>query len=221
MCCVGQRPIRRPERPAVSHPSGSPASPHCVSTSKCCIYGYILKSVSEKIMMTSQQLVSNFLSSLQVCVAQCPSGFSIVNFLETPQKAFNQNLCLPSTDLTSFTVSPPSSRTINSSFLESSQEMFPPTLFIQSVNEVLDEGVCPFFVIPTTPGESSWCRLPGFILIKFITVEQNHMSVSHAVLGRCLPNVAQVQNVPSNFTNVEGLPGTVNETISVIQNGTR
>lgn len=40
------------------------------------------------------------------------------------------------------------------------------------------------------------------------------------VLGRCLPDITALGNIPDNFANVPGLPSTINDTINVIKNGT-
>ncbi|XP_070702069.1 choline transporter-like protein 4 [Pempheris klunzingeri] len=60
-----------------------------------------------------------------------------------------------------------------------------------SVQEIVDKELCPFFYMPTTP-----------------------------VLGRCLPNILALGRIPSDFSNVPGLPSSVNDTVSIIKNGT-
>ncbi|XP_075868096.1 choline transporter-like protein 4 [Nelusetta ayraudi] len=81
----------------------------------------------------------------QVCVAQCPTNLSIVNLAKLPAKTFNPDFCVPYTDLASF----------------------------NSVQDVLDEELCPFFTIPSTP-----------------------------ILGRCFPNLTAVREAPEDFTIV-------------------
>ncbi|XP_039977578.1 choline transporter-like protein 4 [Xiphias gladius] len=60
-----------------------------------------------------------------------------------------------------------------------------------SVKEIVDRELCPFFHMPMT-----------------------------SVLGRCLPDIAALGRIPSDFANVPGLPSSVNETVSLIKEGT-
>ncbi|XP_026156761.1 choline transporter-like protein 4 isoform X2 [Mastacembelus armatus] len=60
-----------------------------------------------------------------------------------------------------------------------------------SVKEIVDRELCPFFFTPTT-----------------------------SVLGRCLPDVSALGNIPTEFSKVPGLPSSVNDTIGLIKNGT-
>ncbi|XP_044026568.1 choline transporter-like protein 4 isoform X1 [Siniperca chuatsi] len=60
-----------------------------------------------------------------------------------------------------------------------------------SVKEIVDKELCPFFYMPTT-----------------------------SVLGRCLPDIAALGRIPSEFANIPGLPSSVNDTVSIIKNGT-
>ncbi|XP_042362815.1 choline transporter-like protein 4 isoform X2 [Plectropomus leopardus] len=60
-----------------------------------------------------------------------------------------------------------------------------------SVKEIVDKELCPFFLMPTT-----------------------------SVLGRCLPDITKLADIPAEFSKVPGLPSSVNETSSLIMNGT-
>ncbi|XP_076610488.1 choline transporter-like protein 4 [Chaetodon auriga] len=60
-----------------------------------------------------------------------------------------------------------------------------------SVKEIVDKELCPFFYVPTT-----------------------------SVLGRCLPDVTALAKIPDYFSSIPGLPSSVNETASIIKNGT-
>nr|XP_046274568.1 choline transporter-like protein 4 [Scatophagus argus] len=60
-----------------------------------------------------------------------------------------------------------------------------------SVQDIVSQELCPFFHIPTT-----------------------------SVLGRCLPDIAALGEIPSYFSDVPGLPSTVNDTVNIIKNGT-
>ncbi|XP_029920003.1 choline transporter-like protein 4 [Myripristis murdjan] len=60
-----------------------------------------------------------------------------------------------------------------------------------SVQEIVSRELCPFFFTPTT-----------------------------SLLGRCLPKISELENIPSYFANVQGLPSTINETANAIKNGT-
>uniref|UniRef100_A0A667WXS0 Choline transporter-like protein n=1 Tax=Myripristis murdjan TaxID=586833 RepID=A0A667WXS0_9TELE len=46
------------------------------------------------------------------------------------------------------------------------------------------------------------------------------VSASLSLLGRCLPKISELENIPSYFANVQGLPSTINETANAIKNGT-
>uniref|UniRef100_A0A673AAX8 Choline transporter-like protein n=1 Tax=Sphaeramia orbicularis TaxID=375764 RepID=A0A673AAX8_9TELE len=60
-----------------------------------------------------------------------------------------------------------------------------------SVKQIVDRELCPFFYTPTT-----------------------------SVLGRCLPDVQELANIPSYFSQIPGLPSSVNDTANLIKNGT-
>ncbi|XP_008279347.1 choline transporter-like protein 4 isoform X2 [Stegastes partitus] len=60
-----------------------------------------------------------------------------------------------------------------------------------NVKDIVDKELCPFFYMPTT-----------------------------SVLGRCLPDITALGRIPSYFSDVPGLPSSVNETASSILNGT-
>lgn len=40
-----------------------------------------------------------------------------------------------------------------------------------------------------------------------------------SVLGRCLPNITALANIPSDFTG-SGLPASINDTVGILTNGT-
>ncbi|XP_046874606.1 choline transporter-like protein 4 [Hypomesus transpacificus] len=60
-----------------------------------------------------------------------------------------------------------------------------------TVKEIVDRELCPFFFSPTT-----------------------------SVLGRCLPNITALGNIPNDFSGVPGLPNSINETANGIKNAT-
>ncbi|KAF1381807.1 hypothetical protein PFLUV_G00157830 [Perca fluviatilis] len=60
-----------------------------------------------------------------------------------------------------------------------------------TVQEIVDKELCPFFYIPTIP-----------------------------VLGRCLPDISALGSIPPQFSNIPGLPSSVNDTVGIIKNGT-
>nr|XP_040044194.1 choline transporter-like protein 4 [Gasterosteus aculeatus aculeatus] len=60
----------------------------------------------------------------------------------------------------------------------------------KTVKEIVDKELCPFFYMPTTP-----------------------------VLGRCLPDISALGRIPSEFSNIPGLPS-INDTVDLIKNGT-
>ncbi|XP_054879635.1 choline transporter-like protein 4 isoform X2 [Poeciliopsis prolifica] len=60
-----------------------------------------------------------------------------------------------------------------------------------TVSDVVSKELCPFFHIPTT-----------------------------AALGRCFPDIQKLGSIPGSFSNVPGLPASINETTSLIKNGT-
>ncbi|KAM3858183.1 choline transporter-like protein 4 [Diretmus argenteus] len=60
-----------------------------------------------------------------------------------------------------------------------------------SVRDIVDRELCPFFNIPTT-----------------------------SLLGRCLPDVSALGNIPDYFSKIPGLPSNVNDTVEIIRNGT-
>ncbi|XP_023127017.1 choline transporter-like protein 4 isoform X1 [Amphiprion ocellaris] len=103
----------------------------------------------------------------QVCVEQCPSDFYALEpsaYFRNPADVFNASLCVPSIDLRTTTL---------------------------SIQQIVDQELCPFFYIPTTP-----------------------------VLGRCLPDASALSVIPSYFSTVPGLPSSINETANTITNGT-
>ncbi|KAE8281996.1 Choline transporter-like protein 4 Solute carrier family 44 member 4 [Larimichthys crocea] len=61
----------------------------------------------------------------------------------------------------------------------------------EDVSQIINKELCPFFTVPTT-----------------------------SVLGRCLPDIAALGNIPSSFSGIPGLPSTINDTINTIKNGT-
>nr|XP_019957994.1 PREDICTED: choline transporter-like protein 4 isoform X2 [Paralichthys olivaceus] len=60
-----------------------------------------------------------------------------------------------------------------------------------SVNEIVEKELCPYFHMPTT-----------------------------SVLGRCMPDITELANIPADFSNIPGLPSSVNYTVDLIMNGT-
>ncbi|KAM8841166.1 choline transporter-like protein 4 [Spinachia spinachia] len=60
----------------------------------------------------------------------------------------------------------------------------------KTVKEIVDMELCPFYYMPTT-----------------------------AVLGRCLPDISALGRIPSEFSNIPGLPS-INDTVDQIKNGT-
>nr|XP_057903582.1 choline transporter-like protein 4 [Doryrhamphus excisus] len=60
-----------------------------------------------------------------------------------------------------------------------------------SVKEIVEKELCPFYTIPTT-----------------------------AVLGRCLPDIRALGQIPPEFSNIPGLPTSVSDTANLIKNGT-
>ncbi|XP_045915582.1 choline transporter-like protein 4 [Micropterus dolomieu] len=60
-----------------------------------------------------------------------------------------------------------------------------------TVQQIVNQELCPFFIMPTTP-----------------------------VLGRCLPDITALGNIPSYFADIPGLPSSVNQTVGIIKNGT-
>lgn len=75
------------------------------------------------------------------------------------------------------------------------QDLCVPSLDLKTtpltVSEIFDRELCPSFYVPSSP-----------------------------VLGRCLPDFTRLKDTPSNFSNVSGLPSSVEETVSLIKNGT-
>ncbi|XP_034016128.1 choline transporter-like protein 4 [Thalassophryne amazonica] len=61
-----------------------------------------------------------------------------------------------------------------------------------TVHQIVERELCPFFYPPTI-----------------------------SVLGRCFPDIARLGAIPANFSNVPGLPSSVNDTIDAIKNGTQ
>lgn len=61
----------------------------------------------------------------------------------------------------------------------------------KSVRDIIDEELCPLFTIPTT-----------------------------SVLGRCLPDVTVLGDIPASFSNIPGLPSSINDTVDAIKNST-
>ncbi|XP_059205567.1 choline transporter-like protein 4 [Centropristis striata] len=60
-----------------------------------------------------------------------------------------------------------------------------------SVQNIVDQELCPFFSMPTI-----------------------------AVLGRCMPDVTKLGEIPGYFSGIPGLPISVNSTVDLIKNGT-
>ncbi|XP_034561496.1 choline transporter-like protein 4 [Notolabrus celidotus] len=60
-----------------------------------------------------------------------------------------------------------------------------------TVQEIVEKELCPYFFMPMT-----------------------------SVLGRCLPDFNRLGEIPAAFSNVPGLPPSINETINIIGNGT-
>ncbi|XP_061615164.1 choline transporter-like protein 4 isoform X2 [Phyllopteryx taeniolatus] len=60
-----------------------------------------------------------------------------------------------------------------------------------TVKDIVDNELCPFYTIPTT-----------------------------SVIGRCLPDVKLLGNMPQDFSDVSGLPPSVSETVNLLKNGT-
>ncbi|MEQ2184411.1 hypothetical protein GOODEAATRI_007655, partial [Goodea atripinnis] len=60
-----------------------------------------------------------------------------------------------------------------------------------TVQQIVDKELCPFFYIPTTPA-----------------------------LGRCFPDFQGLGRIPDSFSQVPGLPSSVNDTVKLIKNGT-
>ncbi|MEQ2235966.1 hypothetical protein ILYODFUR_007651 [Ilyodon furcidens] len=60
-----------------------------------------------------------------------------------------------------------------------------------TVKQIVDKELCPFFYIPTTPA-----------------------------LGRCFPDIQGLGRIPDYFSQVPGLPSSVNDTVKLIKNGT-
>ncbi|XP_062414500.1 choline transporter-like protein 4 [Pungitius pungitius] len=146
----------------------------------------------------------------QVCVASCPTDFWAVKpqsyVTGKPADVFNQSLCVPSIQLQNTEKASPtwlpcgntSMQDVCISIRESALTLgsihlyiFLKTyVFFQSVKEIVDMELCPFFYMPTT-----------------------------SVLGRCLPDISALGGIPSDFSNNPGLPS-VNDTVGLIKNGT-
>ncbi|TDH05305.1 hypothetical protein EPR50_G00141910 [Perca flavescens] len=60
-----------------------------------------------------------------------------------------------------------------------------------TVQDIVIKELCPFFYMPTIP-----------------------------VLGRCLPDISALGSIPPKFSNIPGLPSSVNDTVGIIKNGT-
>ncbi|KAI3358724.1 hypothetical protein L3Q82_015142, partial [Scortum barcoo] len=60
-----------------------------------------------------------------------------------------------------------------------------------NVQQIVEQQLCPLFYMPTT-----------------------------SVLGRCLPDITALGNIPPYFANIPGFPSSVNETVGIIKNGT-
>ncbi|XP_041663893.1 choline transporter-like protein 4 [Cheilinus undulatus] len=60
-----------------------------------------------------------------------------------------------------------------------------------NVKDIVEKELCPSFFTPMT-----------------------------SVLGRCLPDIDKLSEIPQDFANVPGLPSSVNETVDIIRNGT-
>uniref|UniRef100_A0A3Q1GLI1 Choline transporter-like protein n=1 Tax=Acanthochromis polyacanthus TaxID=80966 RepID=A0A3Q1GLI1_9TELE len=129
-------------------------------------YFDVLKcAVSVNIM--AQSLNGFQCPTTQVCVERCPTDFYAVtpiDYSKNPVDVFNASLCVPSFDLTATDL---------------------------TVQQIVDQDLCPFFYVPTIP-----------------------------VLGRCLPDASALNVIPSYFSSVPGLPSSINETSNTIRNGT-
>ncbi|XP_041867901.1 choline transporter-like protein 4 [Melanotaenia boesemani] len=80
------------------------------------------------------------------------------------------------------------------------KNVFDPKLCVPSLNltnpgmtvkEIVEKELCPFFYTPTI-----------------------------SVLGRCLPNISALPDIPSYFSSIPGLPSTVNDMVNQLKNGT-
>ncbi|XP_062291375.1 choline transporter-like protein 4 [Scomber scombrus] len=60
-----------------------------------------------------------------------------------------------------------------------------------TVAQIVEKELCPYFYTPTT-----------------------------SVLGRCLPDLKVLSDIPSSYSNIPHLPGSVNDTIQTLLNGT-
>lgn len=60
-----------------------------------------------------------------------------------------------------------------------------------TVSYITENELCPFFTTPLFP-----------------------------LLGRCLPDAGALNNIPNNFTEIPGLPSSLNDTVDLIKNGT-
>ncbi|XP_064836619.1 choline transporter-like protein 4 [Oncorhynchus masou masou] len=60
-----------------------------------------------------------------------------------------------------------------------------------NVKEIVNQELCPFFYTPTI-----------------------------SVLGRCIPDVTALKNIPNDFVNTPGLPSSINDTVNGIRNAT-
>ncbi|KAM6959007.1 choline transporter-like protein 4 [Aplochiton taeniatus] len=76
-----------------------------------------------------------------------------------------------------------------------SQELCVPSINLTSttlkVQDILNKELCPLFYTPTI-----------------------------SVLGRCLPNITALGDIPQTFANLPGLPSSINDTANAIKNGT-
>ncbi|KAM9340246.1 choline transporter-like protein 4 [Symphorus nematophorus] len=61
----------------------------------------------------------------------------------------------------------------------------------ESPRQIVDKELCPYFFVPTT-----------------------------SVLGRCLPDITKLGEIPSDLSGFHGLPASANDTITMIKNGT-
>lgn len=111
-----------------------------------------------------------FVLCLQVCVKTCPDQFWLTHsFAMHPSKFFNQSYCIPSfnlttTDLVSLSLQAQCTLLcflgvlsdlliIAKRFWRDSVWIFHQNFVFQSINEIINKELCPYFYIPTTSGE--------------------------------------------------------------------
>lgn len=52
------------------------------------------------------------------------------------------------------------------------------------------------------------------------TQNLTHCNLSFVVIGRCLPDIKLLGTMPPDFSNIPGLPPSVNEMANLVKNGT-